>query len=326
MLLRFSAASFNIMEEKKEKGSGLTNMKPRFPRTLILLLLCMALAFMLAAGSIADFGGFSGDSDYGGSSDWGGGSDWSSSSDWDSSSSGGSDGGPFTTIAVIAIIVIVILVNSGKKKKSGSTRRPVAPGATPVNRSVLKPVKDYLAIDPNFDEAAMKEKLANLYVQMQNCWTDGDIESLRPYFSDALFTQMERQLAQMKRAGRTNYVERIAVLGTELLGFRRVGDSDVMTAQLRTRIVDYTTDANGKVISGSQTKEKFMTYEWDLSRSVNSATAEGEDGVKRVTCPSCGAPLDVNASARCPYCGSVLQSGDHDWVLTAIRGISQRTA
>ena len=303
-------------------------MKPKFPRTLILLLLCTVLVFALAAGSIADFGGFSGDSDYGGSSDWGSSSDWSSSSsDWGSSSSSdGGDGGPFTTIVVIMIIIVVIAVNAGKKKKPGTTRRPVAPGATPVDRSSLLPMKNYLTLDPDFDEAAMKEKISNLYVQMQNCWTDGNIESLRPYFSDALFTQMERQLTQMKRAGRTNHVERIAVLGTDLLGFRRVGSSDVITAQLRTRIVDYTTDANGKVVSGSQDKEKFMTYEWDLSRSADSTTAEAEDGVKHITCPNCGAPLDVNASARCPYCGTVLQSGEHDWVLTAIRGISQRTA
>ena len=80
-------------------------MKPKFPRTLILLLLCTVLVFALAAGSIADFGGFSGDSDYGGSSDWGSSSDWSSSSsDWGSSSSSdGGDGGPFTTLSLIHI-------------------------------------------------------------------------------------------------------------------------------------------------------------------------------------------------------------------------------
>ena len=36
-------------------------MKPKFPRTLILLLLCTVLVFALAAGSIADFGGFADD-------------------------------------------------------------------------------------------------------------------------------------------------------------------------------------------------------------------------------------------------------------------------
>ena len=39
----------------------------------------------------------------------------------------------------------------------------------------------------------------------------------------------------------------------------------------------------------------------------------------------CGAPLDVNASARCPYCGTVIQQQAQDWVISAIRAIKQQT-
>ena len=52
-------------------------------------------------------------------------------------------------------------------------------------------------------------------------------------------------------------------------------------------------------------------------------TSSGE--TKRITCPGCGAPLDVNASARCPYCGTVIQQQAQDWVISAIRAIKQQT-
>ena len=42
-------------------------------------------------------------------------------------------------------------------------------------------------------------------------------------------------------------------------------------------------------------------------------------------CPHCGAPLDLNQSGVCSYCHSVVTSDDHDWVLTKIEGIMQRT-
>ena len=45
-----------------------------------------------------------------------------------------------------------------------------------------------------------------------------------------------------------------------------------------------------------------------------------------VTCPNCGAPLDLNATAKCQYCGAVIQSADFDWVLKTIKGISQQTS
>ena len=48
-----------------------------------------------------------------------------------------------------------------------------------------------------------------------------------------------------------------------------------------------------------------------------------EDAAKN--CPNCGAPLDLNATAKCQYCGAVIQSADFDWVIKSIKGISQQT-
>lgn len=170
------------------------------------------------------------------------------------------------------------------------------------------------------------EKAANLYVQMQNDWTAKDIEPLRPYFSDALFTQMERSLKEIVKRGETNMVERIAVLEVTPLGFRQSAGEDIITLCLRTRIVDYTVnDSTKEVVSGSRNREKFMTYEWDILRPSGMITGEDTGTTKRISCPSCGAPLDVNASARCPYCGSVIQQQAKDWVIGAIRGIRQET-
>ena len=50
------------------------------------------------------------------------------------------------------------------------------------------------------------------------------------------------------------------------------------------------------------------------------------DGTVRIICPSCSAPLAINQNAKCPYCGSIINSKDYDWSIAAIKGISQRTA
>ena len=301
-------------------------------RTIKILIFALGLfLIILPAFAGADFGGFSGDSDYGGGWDFG--SDWSSSS-WDSDYSSGSyydDDSDVSgidigiSLAVMAAIVVLGLIFdvSEKRKKKKQQNKPQGAQRTPDSR--LQPLGDLAVTDPSFDANAMQEKISNLYVQMQNCWTDKNIESLRPYFTDALFTQMERQLNGLKNQGLTNYVDRIAVLGVNLRGFYKQGDKEHLIVELRTRIVDYTVqDSNNKLVSGDRNREKFMTYEWDMCRAEGSVTTR-EGAMQSVSCPGCGAPLSINTTAKCPYCGRVVTLDEHDWALCAIKGIAQST-
>lgn len=297
---------------------------------ILVFVLCILL-MALPAFAGADFGDFSGDSDYGGS--WDSGSDWSSSS-WDSDYSSGSyydDDGDVSgidigiSLAVMAAIVVLGLIFdvSEKRKKKKQQNKPQGAQRTPDSR--LQPLGDLAVTDPSFDANAMQEKISNLYVQMQNCWTDKNIESLRPYFTDAFFTQMERQLNGLKSRGLTNHVDRIAVLGVNLRGFYKQGGDEHLIVELRTRIVDYTVqDSDKKLVSGDRNREKFMTYEWDMCRAEGSVTTR-EGAMQSVSCPGCGAPLSINTTAKCPYCGRVVTLDEHDWALCAIKGISQTT-
>lgn len=301
---------------------------------IILVFVLCILLMALPAFAGADFGDFSGDSDYGGS--WDSGSDWSSSS-WDSDYSSGSyydDDSDVSgidigiSLAVMAAIVVLSLIfdvseKRKKKKQHGAQGRPQGAQRTPDSR--LQPLGDLAVTDPSFDANAMQEKISNLYVQMQNCWTDKNIESLRPYFTDAFFTQMERQLNGLKSRGLTNHVDRIAVLGVNLRGFYKQGGDEHLIVELRTRIVDYTVqDSDKKLVSGDRNREKFMTYEWDMCRAEGSVTTR-EGAMQSVSCPGCGAPLSINTTAKCPYCGRVVTLDEHDWALCAIKGISQTT-
>ena len=210
-------------------------------------------------------------------------------------------------------------------KKNGGTRS-VPAGAQPTPPSELKNVGEYYGLDPDFSEAALCEKLSNWYVRFQNAWQAKDLEELRPCLTDAFYAQMDRQLDAYRQKKQTNHVERIAVLGVSLSGWRQRGGEDLMVARLRTRIVDYVTDdATGKIVRGSDTAEKFMEYEWTLTRKTGVKTGVAE-GVRVQNCPNCGGAVNINRTARCPYCGSLITVDAADWAVSAIRGLSQRTA
>jgi len=287
----------------------------------------MVLVVVMTFGvisAIADFGDFSGDSDYGGGSDSG--SSWSSSDSYygDSSGSGGSiTGGPAALIFILVAGGFVVVAVLGNKSRGGASRPA---GATAVDASMLRFMFDYAQRDPSFSEPALCERISNLYVQMQNCWTAKNMEPLRPYFTATSFAQFDRQLDSYRQNYRTNFVERISVLGVELRGWYEQENNDCIVANVRTRIVDYTVDdRSGNVISGSRTAEKFMTYEYILIRSSGFVTNVQDRDASTINCPNCAAPLNINQSAQCQFCGSVVTTKDYDWVISSIKGISQVT-
>ena len=317
-------------------------MKIRFRQTIFLIavLLC---CLTLGAYSLADAGNFSGGSDWGGGgSSWGGGStSWDSgSSGWDSGWSSGSTydsdssyssgtenvsalgclGGNLFTVIIIVVVVIIVLrymrsgqQNSGQNVYTAAQEEPGLP---------LDTLKQK---DPNFNEQALLEKVGNQYIQMQNAWQNKDWEPMRAIMTDALYNQMARQLQALIDAKQTNYVERIAVLETRIVRYAIEGDNDVLVVRLSTRITDYTKDdRTDAIVSGSTTRELFMVYDWKLIRQKDKKTLN-QPSVTQISCPNCGAPLDINHTGKCPYCGTIVTLSDHDWALSVIKGISQRT-
>jgi len=300
-------------------------------------LFCLFIACVaIVLGSLsakADFGDFSGDSDYGSDgggsynsgSSYSGGSSYNDRKNYNSGSSYDDDDDDdyptWVYLAIFAVIVIVLIIDANKKSRF--TRRVTVNNATPLTN--LKPMSDYLRLDPNFDEVQFREKLANWYVQLQNAWQKKDISSLRPYLTDDFYAQMEMQLQSDIEAHRTNIIDRIAVLSVQLKGYKQESGEDKIIAYLNTRIIDYTIDDNtGHVLYGNKNVEKFMTYEWLLTRTSGQLTGE-QEAMQSVVCPHCGATLNINKTAKCDYCGSIITVEEHGFVISSIKGLSQRT-
>ena len=311
-------------------------------KTLMIIsaVLIAVMTLAAASGVSADFGGFSGDSDYGGGWDSGSDSDWGSSfgdsgggwfwswTDTDYYDGEGSREMSCSTgdmmVFLIIIIVIVVIIWVMRSRMQGGV--PVQTGVRPTDDSELIGMDRYIAeLDPGFSVSQMQTKLNNLYVQLQKCWSQKDLTPLRPYLTDELYNQTERQLEEIVKANQTPHVERISVLGDEIRGYFQRDGMDHIIAELTTRITTYTTDdETGEVVRGNPNLEKFMTYEWDLCRTSGAKTGEA-DSISVVNCPNCGAPVNINKSARCPYCDSVITLDEHDWVLYSIKALSQRT-
>jgi len=156
-----------------------------------------------------DAGNIGGDSDFdfdpGG---WDGGG-------WDSDYDGGGTFfslGLLPMIAIIAIVIFIVITILRKRAVASlAHRNRHADDTTDFAGAFCQHRQQVRAIDPFFTEAEMREKVANLYTEMQHAWEHRDWEPMRVRMTDDLYSQMARQLQDLVNRGYVNRIERIAV-------------------------------------------------------------------------------------------------------------------
>lgn len=77
----------------------------------------------------------------------------------------------------------------------------------------------------------------------------------------------------------------------------------------------------GEVLEGNKTTDRINRYKLTFVRKTGVLTKEGEKGHSTTNCPNCGAPTQITSAGKCEYCGSIITTGEHDWVLSNLERI-----
>ncbi len=277
---------------------------------LTIILITMSMYTFAEVGSFEDY-------DFG--------SSWDSSTSWDSDedSSHRRVSGYFPTpilfvedIGTYIFIFFVIVIITVIKSKIGINRRKdyIKTSTIYEDNLVINKIKQ---VDANFNEEEFQRFAKDVFVKLQNAWTDRDWEKIRPFEAEELFEQHKAQLEGYIKNNQINVMERICVNWVHFLSFEQYKGKDILKVDLNSRMGDYIIDATTKkVIRGNKSKEYYHTYTLTFVRTTGQTTELGQDGLKTTNCPNCGAPTTITSSGRCEYCNSVITTEDHGWVLS----------
>lgn len=293
-------------------------MKRKIKKVCLLIITLFSLC--LCSVSIADVGNFeSYDYDWGDSSDWGS-YDWDYDYDYDY---GGYYGAPmgYSDLIVMAFVIgfiIVVSINSKKNIRRTNGMRPsYSPETKNDNATRARVLIKLQAVDKYFNDEKFLAWTKNLFVKLQNAWTNRDLSEMRTYETEELFEQHNRQIEQYIAKKQINIMERIAVNYAKLYSFEQDDDKDILKVLLNSSMADYIIDEETKkIIMGDQKTRKTRTYLLTFIRKKGVTTQESSEKLKTTNCPNCGAPTNITSSGKCEYCGSVITTGNHDWVLS----------
>ena len=230
------------------------------------------------------------------------------------------------TVAIIVVIMIIWFYIKGKRNKKKASDPSF------INQQVQNQVRSdstfddsatvasqIQVIDPSFSSDKFIGFAREVFMTIQAAWTAKDWKPIRPFESETLFNTHKQQLDEYIRLGKTNVVEKIGIQHCSLHSFKQDGDKEVLVVWLNAVMRDYVIDdATKKVLESDPNRDWYMKYEMVFNRKAGVKTDPSRKGNSVTNCPNCGAPTEITSSGQCPYCGSVVTNGEHDWVLTDI--------
>ena len=275
-------------------------------------ILCLSIIFILTIGTnfkiltIKADSGFDSSWDSG-SSDWGSSSDYGSSS-WDSYDSDGDlDGSSIFAIIIITIIVIIVVSIICSKKENKSTE------VESYQKLSVDEIHEYIS-DLNIQE--FNNTVFNNYKQIQEAWTNFDLDTIRNLVSDEIYNMYSMQLDTLKIKSQKNIMSDITYIDNYITDINVDNNIETIETILKVSCYDYLVDDKDNVVRGNKNIKLHYTYKLTFTRKIAKTNLK--------YCPNCGAELNINSSGVCNYCNSTIINNENNWIMTKKEMIKQQ--
>jgi predicted lipid-binding transport protein (Tim44 family) len=223
----------------------------------------------------------------------------------------------------VAIIVLFVMYKGGQNARTFNESRVIRKGREKQETYARNSALDTLIQkDPTFDEQAFLERVKTAVFRLQRAWCQQDIRPVRHFLSDAVFERFNLQIAMQQAKGVKDRMLQSKVLGMDIVQLESDAVFDTVSVRIRATAIDYQVSIkNGQYVSGSKLPEQYTEY-WSFVRRPGAKTREGK-GLIEGNCPNCGDRLEMNEAVTCDSCGSLIKSGEYDWILAEITQASE---
>lgn len=169
--------------------------------------------------------------------------------------------------------------------------------------------------DPTVGDSSLAARIRLMFIELQSSWSAMDLARVRPYVTDSLFGYLQFWIDAYKEQGLRNVVDGTTIERLERVKVTRDRHFDAVTYRVFARGRDYTVESTtSRVVGGDPARDRRYSEYWTLVRGASVRQAPRAHKI----CPACSAPLNVNMAGNCTYCGSLVTTGEFDWVLSKV--------
>jgi hypothetical protein len=169
--------------------------------------------------------------------------------------------------------------------------------------------------NPSFAWADFQARARLIFNELQQAWSMLNWERARPHETDNIFQMHRYWIDAYQRQGLRNALDQCQITAMQPVKINMDAFYHAITMRIFAQGYDYTIDKSGRVVAGSQKNLRQWSEYWTFVRYSKAKPAAARADLN---CPNCGAPLKVNATGICEFCGGKITSGEFDWVLSKI--------
>ncbi len=179
--------------------------------------------------------------------------------------------------------------------------------------------KEELAkLDPSFNESMFITKVNNMFVKFLTNIMMDRLPEVKHFVQDNVYEFGNMIINAAKQNGNRQMYDELNVKNTTIKNIQLYEDSYVVNVHLQYRYMDYIISLDdGSYVSGNNSSRKEVGYNIILTKK---RVTNNQDIVRK--CPNCGASINVNASGKCEYCGSIYNLEDYDWVIASLEKLN----
>ena len=170
-------------------------------------------------------------------------------------------------------------------------------------------------MDEKFNETEFLSKVSNTYIMILTAIMTDNIKRVEHKISPSVKEQLLKITEELNRKNLRQMYDELNVKNIVIKQKSEKEDHYEITVLLTSRYMDYQVDkTTGKYVSGINTERIEKEHNLTFSKIKDAK----ETGIIK-ECPNCGASIDSNNTGICPYCRSVYNLKDYDWILTEIK-------
>jgi DNA-directed RNA polymerase subunit RPC12/RpoP len=234
-------------------------------------------------------------------------------------------GGVLGFIVLFLVVVAFLVIRQRIAAGSGGAGQDMASAQYEQARPAAT-LDALRARDPAVSEQSIVEHTVQMADILRGAWCGGDMRPARPFVSDGVFSRFAVQLALMRQENRRNVMGDARVQRVTLEAVEAAGPLDVVHVRVdaEARDTEVAATANDDQIRSALAHTRVEPYSeiWSLVRRGGAQSKPSGYAVGKA-CPSCGAPLTEGEMIKCRYCGALVCSGEHDWVLAEITQLEE---